>query len=93
MVAGGGDGQTTSRIDQLRVRRRASTVRDVHGELVAESRSTARLSETLRRHPAVEATGTRHRRYDELQTGVAGDVHIEGRRTCCGQTSEAVFDS
>ena len=35
----------------------------------------------------------RHRRYDELQTGVAGDVHIEGRRTCCGQTSEAVFDS
>jgi len=40
-----------------RVRRHASTVRDVHGELVAESRSTARFSETCRRHPAVEAAG------------------------------------
>jgi len=35
----------------------------------------------------------RHHRYDKLQTGVAGDVHIKGRRTCCGQTNGSVFDS
>jgi len=42
----------------VRVRRRTPALRDMHGEFIAASRPTARLTETCSRHPTPEAAVT-----------------------------------